>query len=439
MYKVSELDLKFLSSLMKYPSLVGSLPKEVVPDDFDDQVYYDIYSAIMDFLVNNKTASYSDLKFKFRDNGLLLEIIAKMEQCDPLSDINDVYEQMGESYRRKTLYTLGEQISREVIVSPTKDVIKNIEVALMSLVVKSGVRIKDTREIGNNFLQNLSYKVEQFSKHSSINDVIDMSTGIIELDLITMGIGKKNTWVIGGGTSDGKTQLAVQIANNVINSGKKVLYFMLEDSSENLLTRLVSLRTAIPISSLMTGNVNSKQLDKVKQTIEMLKQSGGLLVEEEVNNINEIVTLSQFAKLKNPELDLIIVDHINLIADTSSKIGNREQEIGMASKKLVSLAKKMDVAVMILQQLNTNPDSRSTGLPVTLNDLRDCKSTSHDSAVTVLINCPHKYDEEFKFSKKFTQLIVAKNRYGEVNRFVNLTSKASIGKFEEGMPDICKK
>jgi len=436
-YTTSMLDIQFLSSFMNDLSALTSLDKMVSVDDFSDKIYYEIYLVIVDYLIDNKSPTYQDLKFKFKDDELVREIIELIEQDTTApDDLNLIYEELCEVSRKDKLKQIGEYLQHKSVMQDSKsnDLVRIAEAQLLQVTINHGINIDTVSSIEGEYLKDLKQKVERYNKYKSIEGVIDLPTGYKTLDLHTLGLQLKNTWVLGGGTSDGKTQMAVQISNSVIGADAQVLYFMLEDDKKKLINRFIALRSNVPIMRLMAGSLKESEVDKAKQALTYLKQGDRLLIEDETFDINEILAKAHFAKLKYPGLKLVIIDHINLITDKSMREGNREREIGMSSKKLVAMAKKSDVAVLILQQVNTNPDERKSGLPVTVNDLRDCKSTSHDSAVTLMLHCPDKFNEEAKFSKKHTQIVLAKNRYGQVNQIIDLVSHANVGRFVEGIP-----
>jgi len=415
------------------PKKVSQLEKEVSADDFSDNIYYEIYTSIIDFVVNNQPPSYSDLKFKFKTDGLLIDLINEMETMEVVNNIKPLYDELCAESQKRKLESLIQRIEYGLDrKEDVKEILNDIESSVLNINLQTGVRLNSSASLGSEFIKNLQDKKEKYQQLQGLQGVIDITTGFVGLDLHTLGMKRKSTWVLGGATSDGKSEWAVQMMNSVVSSGKQVLYFMLEDSCENLMCRILSLKTGIPIQKIMIGDLSTKQLNDIISAEQTLKHK--FFVEEDVSDINDICIISQFAKLKHPNLSLVIVDHINLSTDRMNKSNNREQEIGGSSKKLVRLAKKLDIGVLILQQLNTNPDERTKGLPVTVNDLRDCKSTSHDSAVTLLLNCPDKYKDEAGYSKKHTQLIIAKNRYGEVNQFIDMTNYAAVGKFVEGLP-----
>lgn len=434
-YILSKLDIQFLSTLMANTAGLSGLDKVVAVDDFNDRIYYEIYLAIVDFLIDNKVPSYQDIKFKFKDDDLVREIIEAIQtETDAPDDLDMVYNELCEKSRMRKIEQIGHYLQMKgVSESKSEDIIRIAEAQLLQVTLNYSINIDTVADLEAEYLMSLKDRMDRYRQHG-LKSVIDLPTGYISIDEYTLGLQKKNTWILGGGTSDGKTEMAVQISNSVIGAENQVLFFMLEDDKNKLLNRFISLKSGTAITKLMCGNLTDGEFDKVKQISNQLKQGNKLLIEDETFDINEIVTKAQFTKLKYPNLNLIVIDHINLIMDKSLKEGSREREIGTASKKLIALAKKINVAILILQQLNTNPDERKKGLPVTVNDLRDCKSTGHDASVVMLLNCPNRFDEDAKFSKKHTQIILAKNRYGEVNKIIDLINYAHVGKFVEGRP-----
>lgn len=436
-YEFSELDLQFLSSMMFNPKGLMLLDREVGVGDFTDPLYYDLYQTMVGYLVDNKSLDYSVLKFQFKNDELSYQLLIKLESIPPVSDLQLVHNALCEKTRLIKLKKLGTDVYNQAQQKgvDSKTLMAKIEEELLQVNMNSSMKMHGISDVGTKFVKQFQDRIERFRETNSIQGVVDITTGFDRLDSYTLGFHRGNIWIIGGGTSDGKTQLAVQMLNSITKSGHRALYFLLEDTGDKLMYRLVACRNKINLKKLLSGGCTDKERDTVMSDFSRLAQANRIFVEDTMVDINDIVMLTQFAKLRFPDLACVFVDHINLITDRSLKANaNREQEIGGASKKLVALAKRCDINIVVLQQLNTNPDERKKGMPITVNDLRDCKSTSHDSSVTLLINCPDKYDDAAKFSRVHTQLILAKNRYGETNKIIEFTNRANIGRFEEGLP-----
>lgn len=427
-------ELIFLASLMRNPGAIVTFNKSVSVTDFRDVIYYDIYIEIINSFLAGKNATFADLRFKFRDDPVVLDVLKLIEgESVVVDDLNVVYQGMVESAQRDRLKQLAlvtlQQCDEQNSI--TKDILDYVESQLISITLSSQMELGNLQQLKNEISNDLTDKVTKFRKSKNLEDIIELPTGFRELDYFTLGFQRGASWVLGAATSDGKTQLAVQFASNIMKLGKGVLYFTLEDAIPSLVQRFLSLYTGINLKKLRCGDLTDGQLNKATETLSQLATENNLFIDDITIDINDILLKTKFAKLKQKNLSLIIVDYISLATDKSQKFSTKEQEISTISKKLIHLAKTCNVAVLGLSQLNTSPDDRTKGLPIRMNDIRDSKAPGHDSSVTLFINYPNKYNKDTNYSKKETELIVAKNRYGETNKIIYLENYPHLAKFIE--------
>lgn len=423
-------DQLFIATLINRPDTLIDLKCSVVKEDFSQLLYYDLYSSVIDSMVVGKKPTFPDLKLAFKDDPVVLDVISKIEIIEPVSSLQDVYKILIEKAKCKRIKVLPKMILKSIDDNkPSDEILHYIEREVVHLRNKSEIEVKTVSDIEENVLKNIETKIQRARKG---NYIVDLPSGFNMLDTITLGFQKKNLWLLGASTSDGKTQMAVQMSNSVMKSGNGVLYFMLEDDCENLIHRFWSLRTGIKLQSIKTGNINDMQFQRIRKEMENMKLEGTLLVEDTSFDIFEITNKIKFITMKY-NIGLVVVDYLTLVTDTFLKAKNREQEISNVSKQLLRVAKECNVCVLSLAQLNTNPDERSKGMPIRMNDLRDSKAPGHDSSVTLFINFPDKYksDDQGKFDKVNGELIVAKNRNGEAHKIIKLKNKPEICKFEE--------
>jgi len=427
------IEIQFLASLMDNPYKIDTLDREVSSLDFSSDIYYNLYVSVVDFVIEGKQSSYPDLKFKYKESPQELNLISKMEKCDVV-DLQTVYKALIAYSQREKLKELTENALDMYGRGATAvEIQTELDSELLRIKSQSNIKLESVNQISPLLEKNLKDRVELFKKRGS---AIELPTGISRLDDLTLGLHKKNMWIIGASTSDGKTQLAVQIAYNIVENGNSLIYYLLEDDREQVLYRFISHSIKIPISKIRSGNLNGKELTRIHNCIDQLKTGNRLFVDDISYDINDVISKTKFAKIKYPNLSTIVIDYIGLMMDRSQRFSTREQEISFISKKLMALSKECNIAVLCLAQLNTAPDDRSSGMPIKMNDLRDSKAPGHDSAVTVFIHYPFKYKKakDGNFSKEYAQLILSKNRYGECNKIIDLTNRANVASFVEGIP-----
>lgn len=430
--KLSTVDLQFLHCLVKHPEQLTSLERAPAPSDFTSEDFFTVYNTLVEYILSGEIPQYPELKLHFRDKENMLEIIEGIEQADYISSLSKLHYALSEESVKRKLSLLSMHIKKELKTKNNEELLNEIETEILTLRLNAGVELLSLHSFEDTFRNDLQTRIKRFRESGSIINVVDLPTGFAKLDEIILGLHRKNMMIIAGGTSDGKTQLAIQISNNLNNQGKKGVFFTLEDSSENLLQRVVALRTGISITKIRTGQLTNEEYAKVDKTLEVLRQTGNFFVEEDIVDVNDIVAKTKFAKLKYPNLAFIIVDYIGLATDRKSRYASRESELSAISKKLIALAKHCDVAVVALSQVNTSPDERSKGMPLRMNDIRDSKAIGHDAAVALFIHCPDKYEDEKNYSRRNTDIIVSKNRYGMPHKVVHMTNRGDKGMFVEG-------
>lgn len=239
-----------------------------------------------------------------------------------------------------------------------------------------------------------------------------VKTGFEDVDKIVSCLPKKNMIVLAARPSVGKTALALNIAKNVITSknNKPVLFFSLEMSCKDIWKRLLSDLTGISSKKFGTNFCDSNALVK---KIGEIKNLPLFMDETPVTTIFEIKAKAKYFNKKHP-LGLIIIDYLQLINGSDKRIP-REQQIAEISKGVKSMAKELDVPVLVLSQLNRAAEKENR--EPRLSDLRESGSIEQDADIVLLLSkkindtneeeCPYDNDNDLR------TLIVAKNRNGE--------------------------
>src|SRR5207244_12758744 len=94
------------------------------------------------------------------------------------------------------------------------------------------------------------------------------------------------------------------------------------------------------------------------------------------------------------DVQLIIVDYLQLLRSTSRRAQDKRQlEISEISAGLKGLAKELKIPIVVVAQLNRQPEQRTGGKP-RLSDLRESGSIEQDADLVGLLVRPEIYEED---------------------------------------------
>ncbi len=244
-----------------------------------------------------------------------------------------------------------------------------------------------------------------------------IQTGFRRFDRLTNGLHGGELIVLAARPGVGKSALAMNIVEHVAKQGKTVAVFSLEMSNQQLIERLLSSMSTVPLEFIKSGQLPGGVSDISKLRVAQDTICATMsLYGNDYANIKPSEIASQCRRLKAQKgLDLIVIDYIQLMGDNGgSRDVNRQQEVANISRSLKLLAKELNVPVIALSQLKRDAEIRNIkgkesggGEPV-LSDLRESGAIEQDADIVLFI---HK-EAESAGTGKFN-LIIAKHRNGE--------------------------
>jgi replicative DNA helicase len=128
------------------------------------------------------------------------------------------------------------------------------------------------------------------------------------------------------------------------------------------------------------------------------------------------------------DLSLIIIDYLQLMKGPFMG-DRRDLEISEISRSLKSLAKELNIPILVLSQLNRMVEQRADKRPM-MSDLRESGAIEQDADIITFIYRDEVYNkEENNPNRGKAEIIVAKNRNGAVGRAM-LTFIGQYTRFE---------
>ncbi|MGZ4967052.1 MAG: replicative DNA helicase, partial [Chthoniobacterales bacterium] len=263
--------------------------------------------------------------------------------------------------------------------------------------------------------------------------ITGISTGFHELDRMTNGLHDGEMIVIAARPSMGKTALAMNIAEHVAINGKlPVAVFSLEMSGQQLVQRLLCSRARVNLQKVREGFLPEHDFPKLTNAASKLAEAEIYIDDSAGLSILELRAKARRLKAQK-NIQLIVIDYLQLLRSTTRRAqDNRQLEISEISAGIKGLAKELKIPVIVLAQLNRQPEARSGGKP-RLSDLRESGSIEQDADLVGLLVRPEIYeeDEEARAEKAGeAELIIAKQRNGPVGD-IPLTFLKEFTRFED--------
>ncbi len=307
--------------------------------------------------------------------------------------------------------------------------------ALMDEVERDILRISESR------VQSHSATIKDLVK-KAINTIEDfhqrqgmltgIGTGFRDLDKMTSGLHGGEMVVIAARPSVGKTSLAMNIAENVaIEQGLPVGVFSLEMTAESLVLRMLCSRSRVNLRNVRDGFLAERDFPKLTGAAGKLAKAPLF-----IDDSSGLSILQMRAKARRMQqqygIKLFVIDYLQLLHSTSRRAENRQQEIADISSGIKSLAKELNVPVIVLSQLNRELERDKNRKP-RLSDLRESGSIEQDADLVGLLYRPSSNDDEDAASPDeeaiAVNLLVAKQRNGPTGD-VNLTFLKPYTRFE---------
>lgn len=262
-------------------------------------------------------------------------------------------------------------------------------------------------------------------------ELTGVTSGFKDLDALTYGFQKQEMIVLAARPSMGKTSLALNFAEAAAlpkrGPAAGTLIFSLEMSASQLALRMLCSRSRVNMKLLREGLLpkNGNEQQRLLEAADDFSKSPLFIDDSSHLSIMELRAKARRVHARS-KLGFIIVDYMQLLSPTDPKVP-REQQVAEASRGLKSLAKELEVPVLVLSQLNRASEKENR--TPKLADLRESGSIEQDADVVLMLARPKDADEKFQVAADSAELIVAKQRNGPVGD-LKLTFLRDITRFE---------
>lgn len=397
---------------------------ELVPEDFYKIAHQKIFASILRLKNSNRPVDMFTVTDELRSSGEIDEVggpyfittlTTKMSSSAHIEYHADIVKQKSIARRLIQMSTEIQTMAFDDRVD-VADAIEYAERAFSEISMQSAV--SDYSNMQESIKETVDYMIERQVKFQN-GQSVGIPTGLKELDRsLNGGWNAPDLIVIGGRPSMGKTQFAVSFAKAAGMSGNETLFLSLEMTKIQLVMRMINEQDGISFYNMKNGRLSREEWELINHKIsELEKMKVNIADSISARYIQNIKSLAR--KLhRQGKLKLLIIDYLGYIK-TNLKFGLRQQEVGYITSELKSLAKELNIPIILLSQLSRPVKGQVVTKPE-LSDLRESGDIEQDADIVIFPHRPSYYDESAVDERAFTWnkrgiLYMGKNREGMKN------------------------
>lgn len=221
------------------------------------------------------------------------------------------------------------------------------------------------------------------------------------------------------------SSFALSIADHAARRhNAKIAIFSLEMSKEQLVQRLLSMRTGIDSHRIRMRQIHDDEWTTIMEVANEIRQTF-VHIDDTAGQSVDAVRREARRMYAEGSLDMIVIDYMQLLTGTGQ---NREQEISYISRNLKAMAKELNVPVLALSQLSRAVESRADKRPM-LSDLRESGSQEQDADAVLFIYRDDYYHEDSD-RPNIADILLAKHRHGATGT-VSLFFRKELTQFKD--------
>ncbi|GGR25855.1 replicative DNA helicase [Deinococcus ruber] len=272
--------------------------------------------------------------------------------------------------------------------------------------------------------------------HSNRGIPDGVASGFRDLDEQISGLQKGSLNVLAARPSMGKTAFALSIAQNVALRGEKVVaVFSLEMPAVQLALRMLCSEGRVDMNRIRSGQLGERDFERLAHAAGRLAEAPMVIDDEPDLTINALRSKLRRIAAQHGQLGLVVIDYLQLMSGNKSGNGgneNRQQEISLISRSLKSIAREMEVPIMVLSQLSRAVEQRPNHRPM-LSDLRESGAIEQDADIVMFIYRDEYYNKETD-QQGIAEIIIGKQRNGPVGT-VKLQFHSAHVRFNDLAPE----
>ena len=417
-----------LSAIIFDPEIYEEIAAKLRSQDFYLPFHQYVFVAMEELSRAEKPLDEEFLRGKLTSMGKFDEVaMLDLLSANPISNTAAYLNEIKAKSSKRALATLATEIKKVTIEDdlPAEEVMNLVEKKLYEITQNnSNEDFRESKEITLAMMD----EIERL-KALGNSKLIGTDTGFKNLNDKTSGFGKGDLVIIAARPAMGKTALVLNMALRAIERNEGVAFFSLEMPAEQLMLRLLSAKTSIPLQALRVGDLNDEQWSQLSAATSELAQKKLFVDDGGYATIHHVRSKLRKLKGQHPEITVAIIDYLQLMSGDGKE--SRQQEVSEISRGLKQLARELQIPIVALSQLNRGVESRDNKRPM-LSDLRESGAIEQDADIILFVYRDDVYREAMEKEKEMKAKAEGKEYTSEFRKKSEEDAEIIIGKQRNG-------
>lgn len=404
-----EAEASVLGAILIDKNAIALVADKLFPKDFYNDINAIAYETMLSLYEEKKPIDVLTLKTQFKkkkvdskiDSAYLSDLVNSVPTA---ANIEHYALLIKEASVKRALISAGSEIAE--MGFSDEEVKKALDKAESSIfAISQGQILKGFIPVREALAESFDRIDELHKKGAGFRGV---RTGFADLDNLLSGLQESNLIILAARPGQGKTALAVNIAQFVsVNEKIPVGIFSVEMSKEELVDRFLINQADVDAWRLKTGRLSETDFASLSEAMGQLADAPIFIDDTPGISVSEMRSKARRLQLEH-KIKLLIVDYLQLL-DPGRRYDNRVQEVSIVSQSLKNLARELKIPVLAVSQLSRAVEHRGEKKPQ-LADLRESGAIEQDADVVMFL-----YRTEEEFAKTMPmKLLIAKHRNGPV-------------------------
>lgn len=411
-----------LGSILVDPACLNNVMITIKPDSFYLPQHRAIYSAILSLDASGSTVDPLLVLEKLKqdstyDDASGKEYLLQLARNLPsAANVESYCRIVTENYRKRALILAA----RDIIDSASSEgdeadtILDKAEQSIYG--IRQGKTSSGPVRIGEIITGEVYDSLQKLASPDR-EKYLGIPTGFTDLDKKIVGLNKSDLVLVGARPAMGKTSFILNVARNVaVKAKKKVVFFSLEMSNEQIAKRVFSTEARVNSKKMRNGEITQNEWQRLAQAAASLNDCELYFDDSAVTSVSEMK--AKIRRLKN--VDCVFIDYLQLMTGESNRRSDsRTNEVSAITRSLKIMAKELNIPVVVCSQLSRATEVRGQKHKPQLADLRESGSIEQDADIVLMLYREDYYDSNEPVDAENVdvneaEVLIRKNRHGDI-------------------------